>query len=272
MFGYLVIDRNNLSKESRDCYLLAFCGLCTCLNYEYGLAGRKTLSFDLTFVDLLYSSIYETEDISSGERCPVHPLRKQKYWFNDFTKYCADMNIVLTYYKDLDDWNDDKSTKAKKSADELSKAMEEIRAKYPQQCQIIDKCMSDLGQMELHNEINCDKPANCFGMLMSQVFLAKDDELSPLLGGFGYELGKFIYLMDATMDFKDDIKNEQYNPLVGYSGDREELLELTIADCLDYYNQLPITKYQDILENILYSGVWMAYDVKFHRHKKGNVE
>ena len=42
-------------------------------------------------------------------RCVAHPLAKHPARISEYTAYAADMNIILTYYKCKDDWNDDKN-------------------------------------------------------------------------------------------------------------------------------------------------------------------
>ncbi len=88
-------------------------------------------------------------------------------------------------------------------------------------------------------------------------------ESADRLRAFGFALGRFIYLMDAAVDLKDDIRRERYNPLVGIpSGQHEGLLRLLMAEATACYEQLHITRNQAILENILYSGVWTQLSQK----------
>ena len=39
----------------------------------------------------------------------------------------------------------------------------------------------------------------------------------------------------------------------------EEYLVLTMGRCTDYYERLPLVQDKDLLDNILYSGVWVNY-------------
>ena len=258
MFGYIICNKK-LSRNDRIQYRQAYCGLCNRLKHFYGNLGRTTLSYDLTFVDILYSAVEDRETVMGEEKCAVHPVVKHPYWYNDFTDYCADMNYLLYYYKCLDDYKDDGSIKARNMADKMKPYIQEIFTRHPQQCATIEACLNDLSQMEQQNVLNPDLPANCFGKLFTQLFTETDTvDLKP----FGYHLGRFIYLLDAVLDLKEDLKNQRYNPLVAYEGDSGEMLEAVMADCMAEFEKLPVKRYREILENILYSGIWTAYDLK----------
>ena len=61
----------------------------------------------MTFLVILLSSLYEPEHNVTSKR--VHPLRRQNIISSEFTDYVADMNVILSYFKCLDDWHDDRS-------------------------------------------------------------------------------------------------------------------------------------------------------------------
>ena len=76
MFGYVIPDRAALSPEAQSRYRSAYCGLCRRIDALHGLRGRFSLSYDLTFLNILLCSLYEGETpTDSGiDRCPVHPV------------------------------------------------------------------------------------------------------------------------------------------------------------------------------------------------------
>jgi hypothetical protein len=166
MFGYVVIDPKTLSKEERQQYNKYYCGLCHQLSEKYGNAGRATLTYDMTFLTILLSSLYEMEVSRDCQRCIAHPIKRQPYIMTEITEYAADMNVVLSYYQMLDDSIDDNSFAAKQKSKILEKYLSEIQEKYPEQCAAIADNLKYLGEMEAANELNPDLPANCFGELM----------------------------------------------------------------------------------------------------------
>ena len=61
MFGYVIPDRAALSPEAQSRYRSAYCGLCRRIDALHGLRGRFSLSYDLTFLNILLCSLYEGE-------------------------------------------------------------------------------------------------------------------------------------------------------------------------------------------------------------------
>ena len=108
MFGYVVMNRPEIKFKDYDLYRSFYCGLCRELRERYGISGQITLTYDMTFVILLLSGLYEPPTKKGTSRCMVHPVRKQPVRKNKVTEYAADMNVFLAYYKCVDDWKDEK--------------------------------------------------------------------------------------------------------------------------------------------------------------------
>ncbi len=122
-------------------------------------------------------------------------------------------------------------------------------------------------------EYDIRENAGCFGSLLAELFIYKDDMFKVYLGDLGYYLGMYIYIMDAYDDLQEDIKNGRYNPFKNAAGEagfeentREMLLDVISMAC-GAFEQLPCLSYIDILRNILYAGVWNRYDY-IHAKKK----
>ena len=174
------------------------------------------------------------------------------------------MNLLLYYYKCLDDYKDENKIAAYKKAQKLEKHIESIRQKYPEHCDHIQQQLNELSEYEKHNELNPDLPANSFGLLMAQIFTFGEGPEVEAMKAFGYHLGRFIYLMDAVMDFRYDVRHQLYNPLTASNGEyRREMLEMVMADTMAEYEKLPIENYLSIIENVLYSGIWTQYSIRF---------
>ena len=69
MFGYVTIYHKGLEKPELDRYQAYYCGLCRTLGQKYGLPGQLTLSYDLAFIAILHSALYEPETQFSAGRC-----------------------------------------------------------------------------------------------------------------------------------------------------------------------------------------------------------
>lgn len=276
MFGFVIANVAALSEEEKRKYKAAYCGLCRALRLRSGSLSRLTLNYDMTFLILVLSSIYEDEGSFGEERCCAHPTKHHEYWHSDFTDYAADMNIALAYYDCLDNWHDDRSPVSLASARFLRSRFEAADSRYPRQCGIMRKCLGEIADAENRRDPSPDVCANSFGRLMGELFAGTGGIWSSRLRSFGESLGRFIYIMDACVDYPRDIKHGSYNPLALMSGpdaDEEELrkmLNMLIGDCALEFEKLPITQDLGILRNILYSGVWFRYELEKKKRGAGN--
>lgn len=270
MFGTIVTNPTALSKEERARYAAFYCGLCHQLDAGYGSIGCATLTYDMTFVDLLLSSLYTLPEEDGKRHCMPHPIKKHSYVVTAATPYAADMNIFLAYYQFMDDWNDDKNRVAREKARMLEEHLPALREKWPRQCAAIEDNLALLGEMEKENELNPDLPANTFGQLMGELLVWREDEYADTLHRMGAALGRYVYLLDAVNDLRADIKKQRYNPLVAQMDtDFAPILTMMMAECTDAFEALPIRQDAHILQNILYSGVWQKMRA---RGKKEGVD
>lgn len=275
MFGYIIINKGDLKFKEYDIYRGYYCGLCRTLKQKYGLKGQATLSYDMTFLALLLSALYEPEIKKGVTSCIAHPFEKHPTIITPYTEYAADMNVLLTYHKCLDDWKDEKKLGRKMTADMLSGAVKRITEEYPGKAETVETLLSEMAEEEKKGCKDADKMADMFGQILGEIFSYKEDEWSDELFTIGYKLGRFIYICDAYEDIEDDIKKKQYNPFTEYfwKDDFNEgvgkVLTKEISDCCKTFELLPIINDIDILRNILYSGVWSRYElVKNKRNKK----
>ena len=109
MFGYVIVNKAELKVKDFYKYKAYYCGLCKNLQKSYGKFGQMTLSYDMTFLIILLTSLYESETVKEQNRCMIHPVKKHDSLTNEITKYVADMNIALSYHHLIDDWQDEKS-------------------------------------------------------------------------------------------------------------------------------------------------------------------
>ena len=63
----------------------------------HGQTSRLTLTYDMTFLALLLTGLYEREGNLEKIRCPFHPMQKLETRRNAYTQYAADMNVLLSY-------------------------------------------------------------------------------------------------------------------------------------------------------------------------------
>ena len=266
MFGYVTVCEPELKVKDLKKYRAYYCGLCSTLKEDYGFMGQMTLTYDMTFAVILLSSLYETTTKHEEHRCKVHPAKRQHMLQNEITSYAAAMNVLLAYYHMEDDWQDDRKVSSLMTKSLIQGKAKKIIEKYPRQSEIIRKSLKELGECEHENSMDIDRAAGCFGRLMAELFVWKEDIWEKTLRKMGFYLGKFIYLMDAYEDLPEDRKKNRYNPLKelakrpDYEVQMEQILRMMIAESTVRFEQLPCLVDVDILRNILYDGVWNHYN------------
>lgn len=262
MFGYVVINKPELKFREYDEYRSFYCGLCRSLKDRYGRSGQITLNYDLNFLAMLLSALYEPETRFEKSRCIIHPLKKQLQALNPQIDYCADMTIILSYYKCADDWQDEKKWTSRLEQRLLEEKMAGLRKKYPEKCETIRQLLEKNNELEKAEEKDLDTMANLSGRMMGTIFAWRKDEWEKTLFEIGFYLGKYIYLMDAWEDVEKDTQSGSFNLLKERQNQPDfnawivEILEMMMAACTEAFEMLPIFEYREILRNILYSGIW----------------
>ena len=266
MFGYVTICEPELKVKDLRKYKAYYCGLCRNLKDEYGFMGQMTLTYDMTFAVILLSSLYESIAEVEMHRCKVHPVKKQPMLRNEITSYAAAMNVLLAYYHMEDDWQDDRKVSSLLTKNMIQGKAKKIIEQYPKQSRVIKESLQKLSACEKEESQDIDRAAGCFGELMAEIFVYKEDIWAKTLRKIGFYMGKFIYIMDAYEDLSEDIKKNRYNPLktlaqrADYELQMQQILRMMIAESTARFEQLPCLVDVDILRNILYDGVWNRYN------------
>lgn len=268
MFGYININQKIMSDENRKAYQAYYCGLCRRLKSNCGAKGQMLLNYDMTFLVVLLTGLYELTNETSEITCALHPTKKRTVWMNEATDYAADMNVILAYHNLIDDWKDDKAYTKKAFVKILDKDYTRIMSKYPRQVEALERFMQKTEEVERNQETNMDAVSGLTGEMLGEVFCWKEDEWAEELRALGFYMGKFIYIMDAYEDYDSDLLKNEYNPLTyamkESAGDMDTLCRLLLtsmmSECAKSFERLPILLHADILRNVLYSGVWSKYE------------
>ena len=263
MFGFVVANREKLTQEQNARYRGVYCGVCRAMGERQGRGHRLALTYDLIFLALVLSSVAGKDYAQETFRCGVHPLKKRVSLQNEYTAFAADMNILLAFYNFLDDLKDDGGVIPAAEAAVFWDEARALKDRYPELSEKIDCCLSEIAAAEKRDERDPDVPAAMFGALLGSVFTYFDLPCRQALYDFGCSLGKAIYFMDAAVDIKADLKKGRYNPLITKNAaERRKLLELQLGDCMLKYAALPVSQDKEIMDNILLSGIWTAYEAK----------
>lgn len=293
MFGFVVADAGALSEEEKERYRAVYCGLCLALRDRYGQLSRACLTYDLTFFVLLCSSLHEPEETQGASHCVMHPApAAPRAWARSvWTDYAADLSMALAYHKVLDDVADDGDLVARAAERLLAGAYERARARIPEQCAEIERamaairaiegaghgstaalpddaetiCASSLGAESADTALAFDPDAAAreFGRMLGRLFAHNQGFWAEAMEALGNGLGRFIYLMDAAVDFANDARTGSYNPFVTLGSDADAMratLALAAADAAAPYERLPLVQDAHLMDAILYSGVWAQFN------------
>lgn len=274
MFGYLIANKPELKVREYDRYREFYCGVCQALKKLDGPLAQLTLSFDMTFLAMLLTGLYEPETAGCKIRCQAHMGKKMNALSNSYIDYAADMNFLLTYFKCIDDWHDDKRIKSRTMQLVYKRKYRQLKEKYPDKVKKLAGTMKRIWTLESMDGpvdmMRLDDLCVAAGKLLEIVFTPKLDEWSPELKIMGFSLGKFVYLLDAYDDLEEDEKAGVFNPLkeLAERPDFEEwikhMLLISAADATAAFERLPIIQDAEIMRNILYAGIW----TKFYKKKQ----
>ncbi len=265
MFGYVRPVREELKCKDFDRYRATYCGLCGTLRQRYGWIAPMFLNFDFTFLALLLCK-GETQFPVCRGRCHANPfLKKTMCASNEALIAAADESVILTYWQ-LKDKVQDSSVWKGIPYRMLCLLLSPAYRKAARQRQAFDllvqKQLQSLAQLEGENCQSLDRAADTFAVLLQGAAIPREDvgeerAMKELL----YHLGRWIYLIDALDDFKQDQKEGNYNPIQQrFSGEpHQEQMAVTLNHSLNLMcsaaQLIDFGCRWAIIENILYLGL-----------------
>lgn len=277
IFGYIRINKMDLTYREFENYKSFYCGLCKILKRDYTEVSRLSINYDITFLILVLTSVYLPKSEIFYEKCVVSPIKKKPHLQNEFTEYAAAMNVLLTYGKLEDNVRDSGGIKDRFLRRAYKTTYIKAKNKYPHKADIIKYYLDELNKLEIEGCTSIDHTSNTFGNIMREVFMYKEDKYKDILGELGFNLGKYIYILDAFEDLDKDIESGEYNPFKEYRDNIEELekrVERNILMCLskteNAIEKLDIRINKRIIDNIIYSGVYLRFKGILARKSRSN--
>lgn len=275
MFGYIVPEKPEMKIKEYELFRAYYCGVCCSIGKRHGQLKRLTLNYDSAFLAVLLSAIAEEQIDVRIKRCAVHPFQKRHIISGSpIVDYASDINIILAYYNLEDKQRDEASFVSSAGLVMLRKDFRRLREQYRDKCEVIERQLDELMWLEKEKCPSMDMAAEPFARLMEEITAYKpvctDSGREEILRWIGYNLGKWIYLMDAFDDIEKDIKNQNYNPLIcqfryenqDVSEFRQQIrskVEFTLIYSLNEISKafelLDIKANKGILENIIYMGM-----------------
>ncbi|MBU5487697.1 hypothetical protein KQI77_05890 [Clostridium sp. MSJ-8] len=283
MFGYVIPLKPELKIREYNTFRGYYCGICHEIKKNYGNIPRLSLNYDMTFLAIFLDGLCETKIEAINKRCISHPIKKPAIIYNNpAITYAASMNVSLSYYKILDDVNDDNNIKSKFLLHILSPYNKKFTKDILYINKIIEKELKRLSTLEkTKNFSSLDEICDPFSTIVGKILELYPNSLyndsidkRELLYKFGYTLGKWIYLIDALDDLEEDMKEGKFNPVeflfnesnfnyIQLKNSIQERIEFNILNCayncVDIFNKLEFKKNKTIIENILSLGMMDKY-------------
>jgi len=277
MFGYITPIKSELMCYDYKLYRSFYCGLCKTIGKFYGQLPRFTTNYDVTFLSVLLTSYTGEELEFKKSACILNPFKKKEcVQKSELVNSISAANIMLSYYKALDGVIDKDGLKMRVAKGVLGRAYKKVNKSHGELENIIKAGYAKLRLQEQQNCASIDRVADSFATLLKEVaaFLlaveATDENHQDILA-LCYNVGKFVYLVDALDDLADDFKKKRFNPfLAEYKTftNRKEFIQ-THKDDLEFYFAVPVNRaiesYNNIaqkfthgtglLQNILYKGL-----------------
>lgn len=270
MFGYIRIAKPELKVKEYEMYKAIYCSLCKNLGHSYGFLSRLTLSYDFTFLALLNMSLSDECVGVERKRCAFNPLKKCNYCKGtDFLEMPSAAAMIMLYYKIADNIADEKGFKKLGYMilrPFFGSARKKAARRFPMLESIVSEYINTQALLEKDDCRDMDKAADPTAKALGEIFtLCSDDGVQKrVLYRLGYCMGRYIYLLDAACDLKDDIKKGSYNVLKNagegdtskYIKNRvEPQLYFCINEACKAFELLDIKKFKTILGNIIYLGL-----------------
>ncbi len=288
MFGYVTPCKMELKIKDYEKFKAYYCGLCKSIKNNMGNIPRMTLNYDMTFLAILLDSLNDTNPKYIKQRCAIHAFKgKIVIKNNPCLDYAAFCNTALSYYKFLDNVNDDNSVKGKVFSLLLKNYLKGTPINLKEHLKYIESSLTELYKLEANpKDLSIDHISHPFADLTGFILSSyKDDENKETLYWLGYNLGKWIYLIDAWDDLKPDIENNKFNAVNAcfnkdnlsyeeFSKEMKERIDFILGTCASqcafFLNKLQLKKNEDLLYNILQYGLLEKMDKVFKRRVDEN--
>lgn len=278
MLGVMTIRKDELKFREFDQYRGYYCGLCRSIGKRCGSVCRLALSYEMTFLAMLLTSLYEPDTTRKMRRCALHPVSKRLMLANRAIDYCADLSALISYYDLRDGWEDERRMDRLAESALLKKAAMQAGERLPRQKEAVARYVNALHEIEQKNDQNLDAAANLTGEMLAELYVMQEDVYAKDLRELGYYLGKFIYLCDSYEDIERDVKKKNYNPLIEryanetFVSDCEQMFSDMMARAALAFERLPLLEDAEIMRNILYSGIWQRFEIASERRKAKKEE
>jgi hypothetical protein len=205
------------------------------------------------------------------QRCVIHHIRKRPIAVPDeLTKRIGALNVILARYKFNDDVLD--SGKGRFARAFFNSTYKKAKKIEPELDEIVKNRYADLVKYEKTGGDSIDIASDPFGnMMVDVVKILIGDLATEPIKEIAYNLGKWIYLIDALDDFDKDKKKNNFNVFVNIYKDvkdKEQLIKekqqeliyvfgSTLSVIAENAKKIEYKFNHDLTDNVLMRGLSM---------------
>ncbi len=270
MYGYIVPDKSKLRASDFVLYRAFYCGMCCETGRRYGQLPRFTTNYDFAFLSALLHDYVQADIVIEEHGCILNPKKKAILQQNPLLARLAAANIMLSYQKADDGVRDGDGIKYRAVRRMLEKPCKQAKALCPEIWARLETAEREQADCEKADTKGLDRAADPFASLMRDLpELIVGGQTDDNLKGLCYNIGKFVYLVDALDDIADDFKSKRYNPFLatfgGFTGrkrfidahrdDIEFCLRGICGRAAQCFGGLRFTQSYSLLKNIVFDGM-----------------
>ncbi len=267
MFGYIRPDTPYMYIKDKTLYQAMYCGLCKSIGKTCGNCARMGLSYDVTFLSLILHNIKGLDISIKKEHCLLHWFTKKPVAQPDeLSLTIGALNTFMVYYKLTDDILDGDGGKTLRGF--FKRGFKRAKKQYPQLEEIVRRKTIELSKKEKENLSSIDIVADSFASMMQEISQTiLKDKSNAFTEKLFYNLGKWVYLIDAIDDYDEDIKKKRYNvfynlfkkenkvELLKDNKDIDYVFRGIFFDLADSLKNIEFAFNSDLIQNVILRGL-----------------
>ena len=218
MFGYIKLD-SKAPRIAKTIFKKNYCMLCRAIEKNYGQKSRMLLSYDVTFLFMLFSDETFLSDVKKV-RCFNNNDGIKEKTNNEVLKKCAALNLAMAEAELYDHINDDKSFLAKTLLKIYKRPFKKVQKDYPE---MRKKLIDGYAKFDEHEKSNrtLEDIEDMFSSLITSIaiedFHITDEQIINQLSF----VAKWLYFIDACDDLDKDIKSGAFNCLKSFGSTKK---------------------------------------------------
>ena len=229
--------KNRLNLSERKIFRDYFCSICLAHKYKYGRLSIFLNNYDIAFIAICLGICEEV--IENCGKCGKHICDRKEKFTNKPWSDLADYNINLIRKKMDDNVLDNKSISSAIMRKLGSGMFNKCKKRNPKLYKSFDDSFEKFLKLENSNasiDMMMDGNAEFIEYTILQISNPTTEQLL-----FLKSIMRWLYWIDAVNDYEDDLKNNNFNPLIQNKSrdiSQELFLEYNMTELVNSYLKL----------------------------------